>query len=123
LAAAKNVESANVPLYGSWLNRIEAQFTALRYFTLDGTDHEPHHEEASMIRRYMAGRNRHVAGPMLRGVIRRAETIKKAKGLTRHEFEVNAAGLKGLLTLNLSGLILLRARDLTAERPRTLEGS
>jgi len=27
------------PTNASWLNRIEAQFQALRYFTLDGTDH------------------------------------------------------------------------------------
>jgi hypothetical protein len=39
-AEANNVELAYVPFYGSWLNRIEAQFTALRYFALDGTDHE-----------------------------------------------------------------------------------
>lgn len=38
---ANNVEFAFVPFYGSWLNRIEAQFTALRYFALDGTDHPP----------------------------------------------------------------------------------
>jgi hypothetical protein len=31
----------------SWLNRIEAQFTALRYFTLDGTDHVSHAEQAA----------------------------------------------------------------------------
>ena len=35
----------------SWLNRIEAQFTALRYFALDGTDHRSHKEQGSMIRR------------------------------------------------------------------------
>ena len=41
---ANNVELAYVPFYASWLNRIEAQFTALRYFALDGTDHpEPRH--------------------------------------------------------------------------------
>jgi hypothetical protein len=34
-AVASNAESAYVPCYGSWLNRIEAQFTALRYFALD----------------------------------------------------------------------------------------
>ncbi|MGY1618859.1 hypothetical protein ACI797_19130 [Geodermatophilus sp. SYSU D00691] len=68
-----------VPFYGSWLNRIEAQFTALRYFALDGTDHESHREQASMIRRYIAWRNRHVTDPCLRKVIRRAETIKRAK--------------------------------------------
>jgi transposase len=78
-AAANNVELAYVPFYGSWLNRIEAQFTALRYFALDGTDHESHHEQGSMIRRYIAWRNRHVTDPKLRKVIRRAETIKRAK--------------------------------------------
>jgi transposase len=30
-AERNNVELAYVPFYGSWLNRIEAQFTALRY--------------------------------------------------------------------------------------------
>jgi hypothetical protein len=29
------------------VNRIEAQFTALRYFALDGTDHASHKEQAS----------------------------------------------------------------------------
>jgi transposase len=78
-AAANNVELAYVPFYGSWLNRIESQFTALRYFALDGTDHPSHREQASMIRRYIAWRNRHVTDPKLRKVIRRAETIKRAK--------------------------------------------
>ena len=32
-AAANNVELAYTPHYASWLNRIEAQFRALRYFT------------------------------------------------------------------------------------------
>jgi transposase len=78
-AAANNVELAYVPFYGSWLNRIEAQFTALRYFALNGTDHADHREQASMIRRYIAWRNRHVTDPTLRKVIRRAELIKRAK--------------------------------------------
>jgi transposase len=78
-AAANNIELAYVPFYGSWLNRIEAQFTALRYFALDGTDHPSHREQASMIRRYIAWRNRHATDPRLRKVIRRAETIKRAK--------------------------------------------
>jgi len=78
-AAANNVELAYVPFYGSWLNRIEAQFTALRYFTLNGTDHPSHAAQASMIRRYIAWRNRHVTDPKLRKIIRRAETIKRAK--------------------------------------------
>jgi transposase len=78
-AAANNVELAYVPFYGSWLNRIEAQFTVLRYFALDGTDHPSHAEQASMIRRYIAWRNRNITDPKLRKVISRAETIKRAK--------------------------------------------
>ncbi|MGH3975526.1 MAG: transposase [Pseudonocardiaceae bacterium] len=78
-AATNNVELAYVPFYGSWLNRIEAQFTALRYFALDGTDHEDHREQASMIRRYIAWRNAHITDPRLRKVIKRAATIKRAK--------------------------------------------
>ncbi|MFI7454153.1 hypothetical protein ACIBQX_42145 [Nonomuraea sp. NPDC049714] len=52
-----------------WLNRIEAQFTALRYFTLDGTDHA---EQGSMIRRHILWRNRHAQDERLRGVVARA---------------------------------------------------
>ncbi|WP_225993750.1 hypothetical protein [Actinomadura rudentiformis] len=55
-----------------WLNLIEAQFTALRYFTLDGTDHTSHREQGSMIRRYLAWRNRHTTDPDLRRVANRA---------------------------------------------------
>ncbi|WUS95167.1 transposase [Streptomyces sp. NBC_00708] len=52
-AAANNAEIAYTPTNSSWLNRIEAQFTALRYITLDGTDHVSHKEQGSMIRRYI----------------------------------------------------------------------
>ena len=71
-AAANNVELAYVPFYGSWLNRIEAQFTALRYFALDGTDHPPHHEQSRMIRRYIAWRNRNAHDKALRDLVKRA---------------------------------------------------
>jgi hypothetical protein len=70
---------AYTPTNASWLNRIEAQFTALRYFTLDGTDHESHREQARMIRRCIAWRNGHVTDPKLRKVIKRASTITRAK--------------------------------------------
>lgn len=57
----------------SWLNRIEAQFTALRYFTLDGTDHASHREQGSIIRRYIIWRNKHAAqDDRLREVVSRA---------------------------------------------------
>jgi transposase len=71
-AAANNVELAYVPFYASWLNRIEAQFQALRYFALDGTDHESHHAQARMIRRYIAWRNRNAHDRTLRDLVKRA---------------------------------------------------
>ncbi|MFJ9583837.1 IS630 family transposase [Streptomyces acidicola] len=71
-AEANNVEIAYTPTNSSWLNRIEAQFTAVRYFTLDGTDHASHKEQGSMIRRYIIWRNRHADDQRLRAVIDRA---------------------------------------------------
>jgi transposase len=71
-AAANNVELAYTPTYTSWLNRIEAQFQALRYFALDGTDHPTHAEQASMIRRYIRWRNRHAHDQALLDIVKRA---------------------------------------------------
>jgi len=71
-AAANNVELAYVPTNASWLNRIECQFQALRYFALDGTDHKDHDEQNSMIRRYIAWRNRHTHDEALRAISKRA---------------------------------------------------
>jgi DDE superfamily endonuclease len=71
-AATSNVELAYVPTTASWLNRIEAQFTALRYFAVDGTDHASHAEQASMIRRYIAWRNRNARDRRLGEIINRA---------------------------------------------------
>jgi transposase len=71
-AASNNVEIAYTPTNSSWLNRIEAQFTALRYFALDGSDHASHNEQASMIRRYIIWRNNHAYDERLRRVVDRA---------------------------------------------------
>jgi hypothetical protein len=71
-AAQNNVELAYTPTYSSWLNRIEAQFQALRYFALDGTDHPSHAEQASMIRRYIIWRNRNAHDKALRELVKRA---------------------------------------------------
>jgi len=71
-AAANNIELAYVPTNASWLNRIEPQFTALRYFALDGTDHPSHAEQGRMIRRYISWRNRNTCDPSLRRVVERA---------------------------------------------------
>jgi hypothetical protein len=67
-----NAEIAYRPTNSLWLNHIEAQFTALRYFTPDGTDHQTHAEQASMIRRYIAWRNRNTDNPRLRRIVERA---------------------------------------------------
>jgi hypothetical protein len=53
-AETNNVELAYVPTNAPWLNRIVAQFQALRYFTLEATDHRSHEEQNSMICRYIA---------------------------------------------------------------------
>jgi transposase len=71
-AQANNVEIAYTPTNSSWLNRIEAQFTALRYFTLNGTDHRSHKEQASMIGRYIICRNQHAADEHLRRIVAKA---------------------------------------------------
>ncbi len=71
-ATANNVELAYTPHYASWLNRIEAQFTALRYFCIDGTDHPTHRAQASLIRRYIAWRNRNAHDRALQEIIDRA---------------------------------------------------
>ena len=71
-AKASNAEIAYTPTNSSWLNRVEAQFTALRYFALDGTDHTSHKQQGSMIRRYIIWRNNHAYDERLRQVITRA---------------------------------------------------
>ncbi len=71
-AMANNTEIAYLRTNSSWMNRIEAQFTALREFALNGTDHTTHREQDSMIRRYIAWRNRHTSDPRLCQIIGRA---------------------------------------------------
>jgi transposase len=71
-ATANNAQIACTPTNPSWLNRIEAQFTALRYFTLDGTDHASHKDQASMIRRYIIWRNNHAYDERLRRTVDKA---------------------------------------------------
>jgi hypothetical protein len=42
---------------GSWLNWIEAEFAALRYFALNGTDHRSHAEQNAAIAGYVRWHN------------------------------------------------------------------
>jgi transposase len=54
-----NVELVFLPTNASWLNWIEAEFAALRYFALNGTDHRSHDEQGKAIKAYMVWRNAH----------------------------------------------------------------
>ena len=72
-AAANNVELVYTPHYASWLNLIEAQFRALRYFTLAGTDHPDHATQARLIRRYIAWRNRNTHDARLAHLVNTAK--------------------------------------------------
>jgi hypothetical protein len=65
-------ELAYTPHYASWLNRIEAQSRALRYFTLAGTDHPDHATQARLIHRYIHWRNRNTDNPRLKRLINTA---------------------------------------------------
>jgi hypothetical protein len=58
-----------MPTKSSWLNRVEAQFTALRDFALVGTDHASHTEQANMSRRYIIWRNNHAYDERLRRMV------------------------------------------------------
>ncbi|WP_285792334.1 transposase, partial [Micromonospora sp. NBRC 101691] len=42
--ATNRVDLVFLPTYASWLNWIEAEFAAVRYFALNGTDHRTHPE-------------------------------------------------------------------------------
>ena len=58
-AARNNVELVFLPTYASWLNWIESEFAALRYFALNGTDHRSLTEQADAIAAYMRWCNAH----------------------------------------------------------------
>ena len=45
---------------------VARHITTLRYFSLDGTDHASHQEQASMIRRYIIWRNNHAYDELMR---------------------------------------------------------
>jgi transposase len=55
--AANNIELVFLPTNASWLNWIECEFTALRYFALAGTDHRSHTEQNAAIAAYIRWRN------------------------------------------------------------------
>ena len=60
-AKAHNIKFYFVPTNASWMNRIESQFTALKKFALDNSDHRSHEEQQEAIESYLAWRNGHRA--------------------------------------------------------------
>jgi transposase len=60
LAWAKNhnIRVYLTPTNGSWLNRIESQFAALKKFALQPSDHRNHGEQQAAIESYLTWRNR-----------------------------------------------------------------
>jgi transposase len=57
--AANGIELVYTPTKASWLNWIECEFTAIRYFTLDGSDYPSHAAQEAAIAGYLRWRNRH----------------------------------------------------------------
>ncbi|MFE9695026.1 IS630 family transposase [Micromonospora sp. NPDC005806] len=55
--ATNRVDLVFLPTYASWLNWIEAEFAAVRYFALNGTDHRSHAEQDAAIGDYIRWRN------------------------------------------------------------------
>lgn len=57
--ADHDVELVFTPTNASWLNWIECEFTALRYFTLDGSDYPSHTAQEAAIAGYVRWANKH----------------------------------------------------------------
>src|SRR5882724_6489860 len=53
-----NIRFYLTPTNGSWLNRIESQFTALKKFALQPSDYRSHEEQQAAIESYLTWRNR-----------------------------------------------------------------
>ena len=57
-AESHNVRIYLTPTNGSWLNRIESQFTALKNFAMKPSDYRDHEEQQAAIESYLTWRNR-----------------------------------------------------------------
>ena len=56
--AGHDIELVFTPTNASWLNWIESEFTALRYFTLDGSDYPSHTAQEAAIAGYIRWHNK-----------------------------------------------------------------
>ncbi len=84
--AAHDVELVFTPTYASWLNWIEAEFTALRYFTLDGSDYPSHTAQERRDRRLrpLAQPARHTQATLRRRLQDPQTRLPTQRCLTRH---------------------------------------
>ena len=84
--AANDVEPVFTPSNASWLNWIECEFTALRYFTLDGSDYPSHDAQQAAIARYIRWRNNHARpqDPLRNRVENPATGLPALSSLMRH---------------------------------------
>jgi transposase len=57
-AKSHNVRIYLTPTNGSWLNRIESQFTALKKFAMKPSDYRYHEEQQAALESYLTWRNR-----------------------------------------------------------------
>ena len=65
---ANDVEMVFTPTNASWTNWIECEFTALRYFALNGSDYPDHKTQDAAIGKYVRWRNKN-AKPKIRFAI------------------------------------------------------
>jgi len=79
-AAKNNIRFYLTPTNGSWLNRIECQFTELKKFALETSDHRSHEEQQQAMESYLAWRNR-----------RRALSLVAWKDFKRQKSDTKAA--------------------------------
>ena len=66
-ATENNVELVFTPTYASWLNRIEAIFSGVRYVALANSDYPDHEHCRRAILAYVAWRNRHRHTELVKG--------------------------------------------------------
>jgi transposase len=80
-----DIELVFTPTQASWLNWIESEFTALRYFTLDGSDYPSHTARSRHRRLHPLGQPARHTQATLRPRIQDPQTrLPTERCLTRH---------------------------------------
>jgi transposase len=85
-AADHDVELVFLPTYASWLNWIEPEFAAVRYFALNGTDHRTHRARRRDRRIHALAQRTRPAQARLRPALGdpSPERLQDQRCLTRH---------------------------------------